>query len=90
MSGLVVGADLCALFAPMVYGGRLNVGTFVLPGAWRGTEWPCTGEKELTGPNDWRALAECTCRCHVGEFEHELPARANRTAVHPTDVLADG
>ena len=35
-------------------------------------------------------LAECDCPCHRGELVHELRRLADRTAVHPTDVLADG
>lgn len=88
MSGLVVGADLCAAYSPMVYGGRIDADTYIAAGAWRGTEWPCAGVKEV-GSGEWVMLIECTCPCHAGGEPHELPARANRTAVHPTDVLAD-
>lgn len=79
MSGLVTAADLCEPWLG-----------HVRPG-WRGP-WPCPGDLELvTGPaRTVIGLIECTCGCHRGEFTHELPRRADRTGVHPTDVLADG
>lgn len=90
MSGLVIGVDLCEQFAVFVYGGRLDDGTVVIRQTCK--EWPCPGEKELrAGPGGpVVGLVECDCPCHTGQLTHELPARAGRTAVHPTDVLADG
>lgn len=90
MSGVVAGADLCALYVPFVYGGRPDPDTVVLPGAWRGTAWPCTGSQKMRAGGQVIGLIECTCPCHTpGEEQHELPDRSNRSAVHPTDVLAD-
>lgn len=80
-------ADLCEVFLPLVFGGELGNDTVIAPGAWRGREWPCTGRKAT---NIAGLVIECSCGCHAGAFEHELPPRADRTAVHPTDVLADG
>lgn len=75
MSGLVVQTDLCAPWAEVVKPG------------WRGP-WPCTGESELRHKGQPFALAECTHECHHGGPQHELPALADRTALHPTDVLS--
>lgn len=87
------GADLCAEYARLVYGGRLDPWTYIAPGAWRGTEWPCTGRREATGtptedgPSPVIATIVCSCPCHQpGGTQHELPRLARRTAVHPTDV----
>lgn len=77
MTGLVTGRDLCAGWPAVV-----KVG-------WRGP-WPCVGSIVMRSAGTPVGLVECTCGCHRGEFTHELPARANRTAVHPSDVLADG
>jgi hypothetical protein len=85
-------ADLCAQYAPFVVGGWLDPWTYVQPGASGATEWPCPGVKVgadlgLAPDDDLVLNLTCTCRCHRGEFEHELPPR--RTAVHPTEVSAD-
>lgn len=89
-----LGADLCELYIPMVFGGRLDEHTVVRPGAFRGSEWPCPGRTvgADVGIRSVTVVVEvyCTCGCHRGEFTHELPPRADRTGVHPTDVLADG
>lgn len=77
MSGLVTVRDLCAPLADQVKPG------------WRGP-WPCTGEVILRHGGQPIGLVECSHECHHGGPPHELPARADRTAVHPTDVLADG
>lgn len=91
MSGLVATADLCALFEPLVNGGRLDENTVVEPGSWRGKDWPCNGEQVMrNGAGEPMGLVECTCRCHAGQLTHLLPRRANRTTVHAPDVLADG
>lgn len=84
------GADLCAAYAPFVVGGWLDEHTYVQPGAGvRDGLWPCPGVKVgadvgLAPDDDLVLRLTCTCRCHRGEFEHELPPR--RTAVHPTEV----
>lgn len=84
----VAALDLCEAYIPLVVGGRLDEWTYILPGAFRGREWPCPGRKDVRGvPN---LVLVCVCGCHTGAFEHELPPRATRTAVHPTEVLADG
>lgn len=90
MSGLVVGVDLCEQFAVFVYGGTLPDGTRVIRQQCR--EWPCPGAQEVRAGNGGPVvgLIECSCPCHSGQLVHELPVRAGRTAVHPTDVLADG
>jgi hypothetical protein len=95
VTGQVARADVCALWKPYVYGGRIDFDTFIAPGAWRGTVWPCTGATDLraggtpTQPTLPFGVLECTCSCHAGGEQHELPGRANRTGVHPTDVLSD-
>lgn len=81
----VVGGDLCAAYIPVVHGGWLDPWTYKMPGSWRGTAWPCPGRTEAS--NMPRVMVECTCGCHRGEFEHDLPAgSAPRTGVHPTEV----
>lgn len=87
------GADLCAEYARRVYGGWLDEWTYVRPGAWRGTAWPCSGRHEATGtpesgrPSPVVAIIVCTCQCHrPGGTPHELPGRSNRTGVHPTEL----
>lgn len=77
MSGLVTVADLCAAWVARVRPG------------WRGP-WPCTGEQVLRSNGEPVGLVECSHECHHGGPPHELPRLADRTAVHPTDVLADG
>ena len=91
MSGLVLASDLCALFEPLVNGGQLDADTVVQSGAWRGKDWPCDGEQVMRGRGgEPVGVVECTCICHAGQLTHLLPRRANRTTVHPTDVIADG
>jgi hypothetical protein len=78
VSGLVATADLCAAWAERVRDG------------WRGV-WPCSGEVVMrNAAQQGFGLVECSCPCHAGGPAHELPRLADRTAVHPTDVLADG
>jgi hypothetical protein len=76
VSGLVTVVDLCGPWIPRVRPG------------WRGP-WPCPGELVLRAGGEPVGLAQCSCPCHAGGPPHELPPRADRTAVHPTDVLAD-
>lgn len=78
-----VGANLCDLYAPLVYGGQVDPWTVVQPGAWSGTEWPCPGRSVAATV----VRAVCTCPCHTGGLVHELPPA--RTAVHPTEVRSD-
>lgn len=85
--------DLCAPIAPFVVGGQVDQWTYVLPNAAGVTEWPCPGVKigadvGLAPDSDLLLRLVCTCGCHRGEFEHELPPR--RTAVHPTEVARGG
>jgi hypothetical protein len=79
VSGIVTQADLCAPWAEIVTLG------------WRGG-WPCPGEQTLRdGAGEPVGLVECTCTCHLPDAAgHRLPPLADRTAVHPTDVLAEG
>lgn len=88
MTALDAGADLCAEFAPWVYGGRIGYDTAVAPGAWRGKAWPCPASsplRSLDGAEIGRVT--CTCDCHSGLLSHVLPPRARHTHLHPTDVL---
>ena len=84
-------ADLCAQYAPFVVGGRVDQWTEIVPGGVvRDGAWPCPGVKigadfGLAPDSDLVLQLTCTCGCHEGKFEHELPPR--RTAVHPTEVL---
>ena len=77
MSGVVVAQDLCSGWVAVVRPG------------WRGA-WPCPGDRELRRQGEVLGLVECTCPCHQGLLCHVLPRLADRTAVHPTDVLASG
>ena len=83
-----LGADMCAQYAPFVYGGQLDPWTVVAPGAWDGDAWPCPGVAvgaDVARTGEVVAEVRCTCPCHNGGPQHELPPR--RTAVHPTEVL---
>lgn len=82
-------ADLCEAYLPYVFGGEVDQwGGYIVPGAWRGTEWPCPGQTRLRVPGEDDGVCLCSCGCHRGEFTHELPpwAGPERTAVHPTEV----
>ncbi len=77
MSGLVTTADLCTPWLAQVKPG------------WRGP-WPCAGEVILRNhKGEPFGLAECSCPCHADGPQHQMPRLSGRTAVHPTDVLAD-
>lgn len=72
--------DLCAIYAPLVYGGRVDPWTWVEPGSWQGDEWPCPGRTVASEV----LHAVCSCHCHIpGGRQHKLPAR--RTGFHPTE-----
>lgn len=75
--------DLCEVLLPLVYGGKIDPVTVIAPGGWRGDGWPCPGRKPTRGAS---LVIVCTCRCHAGEFTHELPPWADRSGVHPTEV----
>lgn len=75
-----VRANLCELYRPLVYGGQVDPWTYQEPGAWQGDRWPCPGRSVASTV----VRAVCTCPCHTGGEQHELPPR--RTAVHPTEV----
>lgn len=77
MSGLVVTADLCAAWQKVVRQG------------WRGS-WPCGGEQLMRSGDTVIGLIECSCSCHLPDGAgHRMPRLADRTAVHPTDVLTE-
>lgn len=75
--------DLCEPFIPLVFGGQVDAGTYIAPGAWRGRAWPCPGR---TTDRSGTVTVICNCPCHVGSFDHALPGNAGRTGVHPTEV----
>lgn len=81
MSGLVTDVDLCAVYAPYVYGGRVDSWTVIAPGTWRGTTWPCPGRSDPDGPVG--IVVACTCACHAGGEPHALPPSSDPVPTVP-------